>query len=164
MIRVQMIRQDTSHPDKRRRHQGRASCEVAGRRFEAQGPAPVYKLTTLLWLHGHGGKDFEVWDDRSPSGKPGGLAMRGKVRNWVSFETPKGAPMFRSKSKPDPDFTPEQRVAVAEAAGVVISCDTDSRGPLSPGRVTRPADSPGYPQEQDYAPAALVTAPRREVA
>ncbi len=30
-----MIRQDTRHPDKRRRHQGRASCEVAGRRFEA---------------------------------------------------------------------------------------------------------------------------------
>ncbi len=73
MIRVQMIRQDTSHPDRRRRHQGRASCEVAGRRFEAEGPAPIYKLTTLLWLHGHGGADFEVWDDVSPFGKPGEL-------------------------------------------------------------------------------------------
>ncbi len=54
MLRVQMIRQDTNHPDKRRRHQGRASSEVADRCFEAQGPAPIYKLTTLLWLHGHG--------------------------------------------------------------------------------------------------------------
>ena len=34
MIRIDMIRQDTRHPDRRRRHQGRASCEVAGRRFE----------------------------------------------------------------------------------------------------------------------------------
>ena len=84
VIRVQMIRSDTRHPDRRRRHQGRASCEVAGRRFEAQGPAPIYKLTTLLWLHGHGGADFEVWDDVSPFGKPGGLAMRGQVRNWAS--------------------------------------------------------------------------------
>ncbi len=55
MIRVQMIRQDTRHPDKCRRHQ--ASCEVAGRRFEAEGRASIYKLTTLLWLHGHGGEE-----------------------------------------------------------------------------------------------------------
>ena len=54
MIRIDVIRQDTRHPGKRRRHQGRASCQVAGRRFEAQGPAPVYRLVTLLWLHGHG--------------------------------------------------------------------------------------------------------------
>ena len=105
VIRAQMIRQDMRHPDRRRRHQGRASCEVAGRRFETEGPAPVYKLTTLLWLHGHGGADFEVWDDVSPFGKPGGLAMRGKVRNWASFETPNGNPIFRMKSQPDPDFT-----------------------------------------------------------
>ncbi len=37
MIRVQMIRSDTRHPDRGRRHQGWASCEVAGRHFEAQG-------------------------------------------------------------------------------------------------------------------------------
>ncbi len=67
MIRVQMIRSDTRHPDRRSRHQGWASCEVAGRRFEAQGPAPVYKLSTLLWLHGHGGGEFEV----SEAGKNG---------------------------------------------------------------------------------------------
>ncbi len=61
----------------------RASCEIAGRRFETQGPAPIYKITTLLWLHGHGGADFEIWDDLSPFGKPGGLAMRGRVQNWA---------------------------------------------------------------------------------
>ncbi|MEE9250959.1 MAG: hypothetical protein V3U93_07520 [Alphaproteobacteria bacterium] len=164
MIRVQMIRQDTRHPSKRHRHQGRASCEVAGRRFEAEGPAPIYKLATLLWLHGHGGEEFEVWDDRSPFGKPGGLAMRGQVRNWASFETPKGMPMFRMKSKLNPDFTPEQRAAVIKAVGVVVSCDAGSRETLSPRRATRPSDGPGYPQEKDRAPAALVTASRREVA
>ncbi len=47
MIRIDMIQQDTRAPDKRRRHQGRASCVVAGRRFETEGPAPVYKLATL---------------------------------------------------------------------------------------------------------------------
>ncbi len=52
MIRTDMTRQDARHPDKRRRHQGRASCEVAGRRFEAEGPAPIYKLATLLWRIG----------------------------------------------------------------------------------------------------------------
>ncbi len=66
MIRIDMIRQDTRHPDKRRRHHGRASCEVAGRCFESVGPAPIYKLVTLLGLHGHGGADFEVWEARRP--------------------------------------------------------------------------------------------------
>ncbi len=73
MIRVQMIRSDMRHPDRHRRHQGRAWCQVAGRRFEAQGPAPIYKLATLLWLHGHGGAAFEVYDDRS---HPGGSMNR----------------------------------------------------------------------------------------
>ncbi len=90
LIRIDMIRQDTRHPDKRRRHQGRAWCEVADHRFEAKGPAPIYRVVTLLWLHGHGGAGFEVWDDVSPFGGPGGLAMRGRVRNWASFETPNG--------------------------------------------------------------------------
>ena len=72
MIRIDMICQDTRHPDKRRRHQGRANCEVAGRRFETLGPAPIYRIATLLWLHGHGGATFEVWDDVSPFGKLGG--------------------------------------------------------------------------------------------
>ncbi len=156
MIRIDMTRQDTRHPDRRRRHQGRAWCEVAGRRFEAEGPAPIYKLTTLLWLHGHGGVGFEVWDNVSPFGKPGGLAMRGQVRNWASFETPKGMPMFRMKSKPNPDFTPEQQAAVVKAAGVVVSCDAGSRETLSPGRATHPSDGPEHPQGQDDASAGVV--------
>ena len=60
MIHIDMIRQDTNHRAKRRRHQGRATCEVTGRRFEAQGPAPIYKLVTLLWLHGHDGEHLVV--------------------------------------------------------------------------------------------------------
>ncbi len=55
MIRINMIQQDTRHPKKRLRHYGRAWCEVDGRRFETEGPAPIYKLATLLWLSGHGG-------------------------------------------------------------------------------------------------------------
>ena len=136
VIRVQMIRSDTRHPDRRRRHHGRASCQVAGCRFEAQGPAPIYKLVTLLWLHGHEGERFEVWDDVPPFGQPSGLAMTGRVRNWASLETPKGMPMFRMKSKPNPDFTLEQRAAVAKGAGVAVSRDADSRETLSPGRAT----------------------------
>ncbi len=117
MIRIDMIRQDTRHPHKRQRHQGRAICEVAGQRFEAQGPAPVYKLATLLWLHGHGGADFEVWDDRSPSGKSGGLAMRGKVRNWAMISDGKAS--FMKNAKPEPDFSSHVREFVARAAGQV---------------------------------------------
>ncbi len=156
MILINMTQQDTRHPDKRRRHQGRAWCQVAGRRLEAEGPAPIYKLTTLLWLHGHGGAAFEVWDDVSPFGKPGGLAMRGKLRNWASFETPHGMPMFRMKSKPDPDFTPEQRAAVVKAAGVVVSCDAGSRETLSPGRATSPSGGPEHLQGQDDASVGVV--------
>ncbi len=146
MIRINSIAPNTNTSDKRRRHQGRASCEVAGRPFETKGPAPIYKLATLLWLHGHGGERVEVWDDVSPFGKPGGLAMTGRVRNWASFETPNGKPMFRMKLKPDPDFTLEQRAIAAKAAGVVVSMDADSRGTFAPGCATSPSDGPEYPQ------------------
>ncbi len=104
MIRIDMIRPDTRHPDKRRRHLGRAWCEVANRRFETRGPAPIYKLATLLWLHGHGGTDFEVYDDLSPFGNPGGLAMRGKVRTWVRLA--KGKPKFDKDAPSDVEFSP----------------------------------------------------------
>jgi hypothetical protein len=147
MIRIDMTRQDTRHLDKCRRHPGRAICEVAGGRFETRGPAPIYRMATLLWLHGHGGEEFEVWDDLSPFGKSGGLAMTGRVRNWASFETPKGMPMFRMKSPPDPDFTPEQRATVAKAAGVVISCDAVSRDTPTPGCATSPSDGLRHPPE-----------------
>ncbi len=83
MIHIDMIRRDPWHPDKSRRGHSRVSCEVAGRRYEAEGPAPIYKLSTLLWLHGHEGEHFEVWTDVSLTGKPGGLVMTGQVRNWV---------------------------------------------------------------------------------
>ena len=82
MVRINMIRQDTNHPNKDLRHAGRASCKVVNCRFETAGPAPIYKLVTLLWLHGYGGAVLEVWDDLSPFGNLGGLAMRGRVRNW----------------------------------------------------------------------------------
>ncbi len=158
-IRVQVVSQDTRHPDKRRRHYGRAICEVADRRFEVQGSAPIYKLATLLWLHGYGGAEFEVWDDLSPFGNPGGLAMTGRVRNWASFDTPKGMPMFRMKSKPDPDFTPEQCEIAAKAAGVVVSTDADSRGTLAPGCATRHLDGPEYPQ-MEVEPSTRVLSAR----
>ena len=144
MIRIDLTRQNINSPDHSKRHPSRASCEVGGRRYETTGPAPIYKLSTLLWLHGHGGEEYEVWDDRDPFGNPGGLALRGQARNWASFKTPKGAPMFRMKSQPEPNFTPEQRVIVAEAAGIVVSCDADSRETPSPGRATRPLDGPEH--------------------
>ena len=43
-IRIDLIRQITNNTVRRRRHLGRATCEVAGRRFEAKGPAPVYQV------------------------------------------------------------------------------------------------------------------------
>ena len=113
MIRIDMTRQDTRHPDKRLRHQGRASCEVAGRRFETEGPAPVYKLATLLWQHGHRGKEFEVWDNLSPFGNPGGLAMTGKVRNWARLIN--GKPKFNNNASFETDFSPQERELVGQA-------------------------------------------------
>jgi len=115
-------------------------------------------LSTLLWLHGYRGELFEVHDDVSPFGKLGGLAMRGRVRNCASFETPDGKPMFRMKSKPDPDFTPEQRATTARAAGVVVSMDADSRRAFAPGCATSPSDGPEYPPKEDGASTRVVTA------
>ena len=153
MIRVQMIRQDTRHPDRRRRHQGRAWCEAAGRRFEAQGPAPIYKLTTLLWLHGHGGAGFEVWGDLSPIGEPGGLAMRGQVRNWARLV--KGKPTFGKDAPCETDFSSGERDMVAQAGrpgyrdrlATARECPYSRNSPLG-----RPRD---HPQERDRACTAL---------
>ena len=128
MIRVQMIRSDTHHPDRRRRHQGRASCEVAGRRFE-------------------------VWDDVSPFGKPGGLAMRGKVRNWARLV--KGKPTFGKDAPCETDFSSGERDMVAQAAGRVT--ETDSPRPEN-ARTARshPLDGPEHPQGQDDASTGVV--------
>jgi hypothetical protein len=156
VIRVQMVRQDTRHPDKHCRHQGWAWCEVAGRRFETEGPAPIYKLATLLWLHGRGGEDFEVWDDLSPFDNPGGLAMTGRVRNWARLVN--GKPKFDRKASPDPDFTPDERSVVVEAAGKVTG--QPQRVPPSGDKARTaaisPPDGPNYPQDGDGDSTAVV--------
>ena len=161
MIRIDMLCQDTRHPDKSRRHQGRASCEVAGRRFEAQGPAPIYKLATLLWLHGHGGADFEVWDDLSPFGKPGGLALRGRVRNWARLVN--GKPSFDKDAPSEVDFSPHERDLIARAAGSVAEIDSlrPDNGHTAP---ISPLDGPNYPPERDRACTAIVGTHTSEVA
>ncbi len=161
VIQIQMIRSDMRHPDKRRRHQGRASCEVAGRRFEAEGPAPVYKLATLLWLHGHGGEEFEVWDDRDPFGKPGGLALRGRVRYWARLV--KGKPTFSKDAPSETGFSSGERDMVARAAGRVTEIGSPRPENAHTAR-SHPSDGSEHPQGQDRAPAAFTTAPRREVA
>ena len=145
MIRINLVQQDTHHPDKRRHHLGRANCEIAGRRFETLGPAPIYRLVTLLWLHGHSGAEFEVWDDVSPFGKPGGLAMTGQVRNWALISN--GRPSFMKDAKPDPSFTPQERESTAHAAGQVIELtEKDSSRPYNACTgATRPSDGPEYP-------------------
>ena len=164
MIRIDMIRQDTRHPDKRRRHQGRAICEVTGQRFEAQGPAPVYKLATLLWLHGHGGAKFEVWDDVSSFGRPGGLAMRGTVRNWARLV--KGKPTFGRDAPSEVVFSPDERDLIARAAGRVF--DAAEIGSARPENArtaaTRPSDGILHRQGQDDASTRFPTAHAPETA
>ncbi len=131
---------------------------MAGRRFEAEGPAPIYKLTTLLWLHGHGGEPYEVYDDLDPFGNPGGLALTGRVRNWARLVN--GKPSFERKAAPEPDFTPTEREIVARAAGTVVGLAKvpAASGLPGAGRATHPSDGPEYPQERDRAPAAVVGA------
>jgi hypothetical protein len=164
MIRITMARQDTRHPDRRKRHQGRASCEVAGRRFETEGPAPIYRMLTLIWLHGHGGERFEVHDNISPTGKPGGLAMTGRVRNWALISN--GRPMFMKDAKPDPSFTPQERESTARAAGQVIELtEKDSSRPYKARTgETRPSDSPEHPRDGEGTSTRNSTARTPEAA
>ena len=164
MIRINMIRQDERHPDRGKRHPPRASCEISGRRYEAAGPAPIYKLSTLLLLHGHGGERFEVWDDRDPFGKSGGLALHGRIRNWALLV--KGKPNFTRKAKPDSDFIPDVRQLIAQAAGTVV--DLDETRPASGlwGAVcaTSPSNGPRHPLERDDASTGVVGARTPEAA
>ena len=150
-IRIDMIRQDTNHPDKHRRHHGWAICEVAGQHFEAQGPAPIYRMATLLWFQGHFGEKFEVWDDLSPFGNPGGLAMTGRVRNWARLV--KGKPRFDKDAPFEADFTPGERELIAGWAGSVA--DIDSPRPAH-GRTaaSRPSDGSEHSRERDRITAA----------
>ncbi len=136
----------------------RATCEIAGRRFEAKGPAPIYRMATLLWLHGHGGAEFEVWDDLSPFGKPGGLAMTGRVRIWARLV--KGKPNFTRKSQPDPDFTTDERQVIARAAGTVVDLDEIRPASGLSGAVcaTSPSGGPDHRPERERASARVVTA------
>ena len=152
MIRIDVIRQNTRHPDKRRRHQGRATCEVSGQRFEAEGPAPIYKLVTRLWLHGHGREKFEVWDDLSPFGRPGGLAMRGRVRNWVRLVN--GKPKFDKDAPSEVDFSPHERSLIARAAGSVAAIDSPRPDNGRTATIT-PLDSPIYAQDGDRTNTGL---------
>ncbi len=163
MIRIDMTRQNTNHPDKRR-HQGRPSCEVAGRRFETEGPAPIYRIATLLWLHGHGGASFEVRDDLSPFGRPGGLAMTGRARNWARLV--KGKVSFGRQAKPEVEFAPHERDLISRAAGRVSDAaeiDSPAAGNARTA-ATCPSDGPDYPQEEDGASTGLSTAQRSEAA
>jgi hypothetical protein len=137
---------------------------VAGRRLEAEGPAPIYKLATLLWLHGHGGVGFEVWDDLDPFGNPGGLALTGRVRNWARLVN--GKPGFNRQAQSEEDFTPEERTAIAQAAGTVTALMESAPPGVAKARTARshPSDGPEHPQGQNRAPAAFATAPRPEAA
>ena len=125
----------------------------------------MYKIVTLLWLHGHDGEPFEVWDDLSPFGKPGGLAMTGRVRNWARLV--KGKPNFTRKSQLDPDFTPDERQVIAQAAGTVV--DLDETRPASGlwGAVcaTHPSGGPApHRPEREHASTRALTARSPEAA
>ncbi len=121
-------------------------------------------MITLLWLHGHGGEAFEVWDDLSPFGKPGGLAMTGRVRNWARLA--KGKVTFDRQAKPATEFTPKEVELIARAAGRIF----DAAGIDSPAAgnartaTTRPSDSPGCPQKVDGASTRVSAAQRPEAA
>jgi hypothetical protein len=161
MIRIDETRQDTRHPDPRRRHPGRASAEVGGRRFETQGPGHIYKLSTLLWLHGHGGERFEVHDDLSPFGKPGGLAMRGKVLNWARLVN--GKPKFDKDAPSEADFSPRERDLIARAAGRVAEIDSP-RPDNGRTAIITPLDGPDYPRGGEVTSMGVVAAQRPEAA
>ncbi len=104
---------------------------------------------TLLWLQGHGGEDFEVWDDRDPFGKPGGLALRGRARNWARIV--KGKPTFNKDASSEVDFSPHDRKMVEQAAGRVARLTgTDSARPENAHTArSRPRDGPDSPPAID---------------
>ncbi len=164
MIRIDLTRQDEYNPDRKKRHPSRASCEAGGHRYETTGPALLYKLLTLLWLHGHGGEHFEVWDDLDPFGNPGGLALRGPVRNWARLV--KGKLSFERRAAPTAEFTPDERKAIAQSAGVV----TDLAGGVLPAvgeaRTARshPPDGPEHPSGVEGPPTGVVGAQTSEAA
>ncbi len=118
---------------------------------EIEGPAPIYKLATLLWLHGHGGAAFEVWADLSPTAEPGGLAMRGRVPNWALISN--GRPVFTKDVKLDSSFTAHEQRLVARAAGQVSSLPRRTRqDPTKPVHAKLgPWTAPNHSGRQDGA-------------
>lgn len=87
----------------------------------------------------------------SPTGRPDGLAMAGRVRNWAPISN--GRPVFTKDAKPDPSFTPHEQKLVARTAGQVMELaeQGSSRAYKARTYATRPSDDPEYPQQQDGA-------------
>ena len=163
MIRIELIRQNDNHSDRKKRHPSRASCEVDGQRYETTGSAPIYKIVTLLWLHGHAGQPFEVWDDLDPFGKPGGLALTGRVRNWARLV--KGKPGFNRQAKSEENFAPKERISVAQAAGTVTDLMKSAPPAVEQARTarSRPSDGPTHLSATEQ-PRAGVVIPRKSEA
>ena len=139
----------------------RTTCEIVGHRFETQGPAPIYKLATLLWLHGHGGEDFEVYDDLSPLGKPGGLAMTGRVRNWARLVKEK--PRFDKDAPSEADFSPGEWEMIAGWAGCVAKIDSP-RPAHGHTAAPRPSDGPTHPRGDEVSSTGVARARTSEAA
>ncbi len=61
----------------------------------------------------------------SPTGRPDGLAMAGRVRNWAPISN--GRPVFTKDAKLDSSFTAHEQRLVARAAGQVSSLPRRTR-------------------------------------
>jgi hypothetical protein len=116
-IRINLVRPG------RRQRAARATCVIDGRRYSTEGPTPIYRVCTLLHLHGHAGAAFAVHDDVSPFGGPGTVCLCGRVRNWTGLN--KGKSIFDRRAKPDATFTDIEQVLIAEAAGHVSPVVSD---------------------------------------
>ena len=70
----------------------------------------------------------------------------------------KGKVTFDRKAKPEPEFTEEQRLAVAKAAGMVADLGQKAQAGGGERAVcsTRRSDDPDCPLDQDRTPAAPV--------
>ncbi len=92
------------------------------------------------------------------------LRDTGRVRSWARLV--KGKPNFTRKSQPAPDFTPDERHVIAQAAGTVVDLDEIRPASGLSGAVcaTSPSDRPECPQKEDGASARAVTAHTPEAA
>ncbi len=139
MIRIDLVRQDSNNPDRKKRHPSRASCKVGGQRYE-------------------------VWDDRDPFGKPGGLAMTGRVRNSARLD--KGKLSFGRQAETAADFAPDERKVIAQSAGKVT--DLIGGAPPAVGEAqsarSHPPGGPDSLSATDGPSTAVATAQRPEAA